>query len=371
MKEKLVYIVSDIDKSLAFEWTIPHLKTQFDLSFILIGKENTALSEFLSENSVSYIQISDRSYPSRFSAWIKVFLILRKAKPRVVHTHLWRANLLGLTASWLLRIPKRIFTRHHATIHYDTYKSGLKWDRLCNFLATHIIAVSENVKKILVEYDKANSLKVKIIHHGFDLQYFESVEDARIATVRKKYGIDSSSSPVIGVIARYVEWKGIQYIIPAFAKLQKDFPQAHLILANAQGDYDHNIKGLLNTLPTGSFTEILFETDLAALYKIFDTYVHVPINATAEAFGQTYVEALASGVPSVFTLSGIARDFITDGYNAKVVDFQNTDQIYLALSKILTHLSEKNKLIANGRKSVNERFPIKLMLEKLCNLYES
>jgi hypothetical protein len=65
----------------------------------------------------------------------------------------------------------------------------------------------------------------------------------------------------------------------------------------------------------------------------------VPIDDTIEAFGQTYIEALISGVPSVFTLSGVASEFIENGKNALVVDYKNSEQISVAIDQILTNIS--------------------------------
>ena len=67
------------------------------------------------------------------------------------------------------------------------------------------------------------------------------------------------------------------------------------------------------------YTEIVYETDMPALYKTFDVFVHVPVEPHFESFGQVYVEAMASGIPSVFTLAGAATEFVRDGENALVV----------------------------------------------------
>src|SRR5690242_6522778 len=118
IRKKIVYIVSDIEKSLAFEWTARELSKNHDLFFLLIGKNNTPFSKFLTESQIEYTVVDDKVIPSFFRKWIKVFTIIKKLKPDIVHIHLWRAMLLGLTTSWLLRIKKRIFTRHHGTLHH-------------------------------------------------------------------------------------------------------------------------------------------------------------------------------------------------------------------------------------------------------------
>ena len=368
-KTKVVYVVSDIDKALAFEWILAGL-TDIEITFVIIGKSSTALAHYLHRNGFSYFEISDNQFPSVISKWLRLVRIIKETGPDVVHTHLWRANILGLSAARLHRVKKRIFTRHHATIHYDKYSSGLKWDKLCNWLATDIVAVSNNVKDILINRDHAEARKIHLIPHGFDLEYFANVPQNDINNLRYKYKLENVKGPIIGVIARYVDWKGIQYIIPAFKRLREKFPGAHLVLANSNGDFATTINNLLSELPSNCFVEIMFEENLAALYRLFDVYVHTPINRTVEAFGQTYVEALASGIPSVFTRSGIATEFIEHQKNAMVSDFKDSNSIYENVLKVITDEQLRHRLITAGQSSV-QVFDKAKMLSKLSSLYSN
>lgn len=368
IKKKIVYIISDIDKALAFEWMATGLKDKYNLSFVLIGKTGSRFLGFLKLNNIFFYEVSDQHFPSTIGKWIKVLALLKQEKPDIVHTHLWRANLLGLSASWILRIKKRIYTRHHATVHYHEYPSGRKWDRICNALATNIIAISENTRTILVEWDKADAQKITVIHHGFDFDYFNSVTQERIDGLRAKWKIEPTDYPVVGVISRYLKWKGIQYIITAFDEIRKQFPMAKLVLANAKGNYDGPIKTLLVSLPPGSFVEIDFEEDLAALYRLFDVFIHVPIDSNVEAFGQTYVESLLVQVPSIFTLSGVAREFVKHEFNAWVVDFKRSDQIAQGILKILEDKDLNKLLRANGHFSI-QQFSLHQHILELEKLY--
>jgi glycosyltransferase involved in cell wall biosynthesis len=235
-------------------------------------------------------------------------------------------------------------------------------------MATNIIAVSKNIEEILIKWDKANPKKIKVIHHGFDFDYFKMVDEERVISLREKYGLVKQQRPIVGVIARYLEWKGIQYILPAFERLRSHYPSAHLILANAHGEYAPLLKQKLADLPKESYTEISFETDLAALYRLFDVYVHVPIDPYVEAFGQTYVEALLCRVPCVFTQSGISREFIDQNENALVVNFKDAHAIYNGLKSILGNETLQNRLRENGFKSV-QGFSLDTHILALLNLY--
>jgi glycosyltransferase involved in cell wall biosynthesis len=368
-KKKVVYIISNVRKALAFEWINDRLdRSHFDLLFILIGERDTELGQNLERSGNSVLYVSYKSKPDLPVAFVKIIAHLRRIAPDVVHTHLFEANLLGLTAAWLLRIRKRIFTRHHAMVHHQQHPKGLKWDKWINRIATDIIAISENVRYILIHLDHAEERKIHLIHHGFDLNYFDNVPDLHIRSLREKYHIPESKFPVIGVIARYEEWKGIQFIIPAFNNLLQEFPAAHLVLANAGGSFAVSIKRMLSLLPAERYTEISFENDLSALYKLFHVYVHVPVDARSEAFGQTYIEALMGGVPSVFTLSGVASEFVHHEQNALVVPYKSEKEIAEAIVRLLKDDILRKRIVDNGQKSV-QTFSLQQMLDKFEVLY--
>ena len=370
MAIKVFYIISDIDKALAFEWVNDFIdKRKIDLHFILLGHADTPLIAFLKNRGVSHYPIPFAGKADLVQAWRRVFSILRKEKPDVVHTHLYFANLIGLSAAWLLRIRKRVHTRHHGSLHHRYFPRAVYVDKIINALSSHIIVPCTNQQKIVVEWEGVPEKKVYLIPHGFDFHYFQTEDAVKVRSLRSLHKIPDGAFPVVGVIARYTEWKGVQFIIPAFKALLDSNPGAHLILANAHGDYENQVKAMLADLPARSYTEILFEPELASLYHLFDLFIHTPIDEYSEAFGQTYVEALASGVPSVFTLSGIACDFIQHEKNAWVVLYKNSHEIVAAMITLLADASLRANLIQAGRQSVHERFDIREMTKKLEDVY--
>jgi glycosyltransferase involved in cell wall biosynthesis len=202
------------------------------------------------------------------------------------------------------------------------------------------------------------------------LEEFKQVEPARAEQIKRKYQLENFF-PVIGVISRFTEWKGVQYLIPAFKKLLSSYPDAVLLLFGADGDYKKVIDDMLESLPGKNVRVIPFEKDVAAAYKVMNIFLHVPIDDHSEAFGQIYVEALAAGVPSIFTLSGIAPDFVVDNKNALVVPFKNSEAIYEAMLKILKDENLAEKLKQEGYKTVTGKFDLSRMINQLEGLYES
>ena len=74
-------------------------------------------------------------------------------------------------------------------------------------------------------------------------------------------------------------------------------------------------------------------------------------------------------MPSVFTLSGVAPEFIEHERNALVVDFESPDEIYTAINRLLDDESLREHLIANGRQDIRPMFEIDTMIKRLEAIY--
>lgn len=370
MRQKIVYILSDIDKALAFEWVALALnQDKYALSFILLNPGPSALEDFLRAHQIPVQRIHCASKKDWPWAWLQLLMLLRKLRPDIVHCHLFAASIMGLSAARILSIPTRIYTRHHSDFHFRYFPKGVKWDRCCNRLATKIIAPSSAVVKVLTQMEHVPQDKIVLLHHGFDLTYFAQPDEQQKARLNQKYN-PNQQYPVIGVIARFTELKGIQYMIPAFQQLLASYPNALLLLFNARGDYEQVLQAQLKQLPEQSYRCIPFEQELSAVYALFDVFVQASTDETIEAFGQTYVEALAAGVPSVFTLAGIAADFIVDKENALVVPFEDAKSIYESMISILEDESLAAKMIANGKADVQKLFAFSTMIQTLEQVYQ-
>lgn len=371
-KKKLVYIISKVDKSLAFEWlATSDLQKRFELNFILLNPGTSYLEAFLKQQNIPVTLVKYSGKKSMARAFSQVFFKLITIRADIVHAHFLDAQMIGISAAFLAKVPRRIYTRHHSSFHHVYYPKGVFYDRLVNAMSTNIVAISKVVKKILVEKEQVAEDKIALIHHGFKLEMFEHIDKSRVEEVRERNKVPVDSYPILGVIARFEEWKGIQYIIPAFKKLLENYPDAHLILANANGIYEGEVNEMLKTLPKESITKIRFEYDIPALYKLFDVYIHTPVNNHSEAFGQTYIEALASQIPSIFTASGIATEFIENEVNALMVDYGNPDQVFDAIGRLLKNDQLRESLKRNGYASVKKRFQLEKMTDSLTQLYLS
>jgi len=366
---RVLLVLSGVHKALQFEYLASHLpKDEFELSFILLNPEATELESYLGQNGIQVIRVpysSRRQIPWRVG---KVIRLIKGIQPQIVHTHLVDANLIGLTAAWTAGIKNRIHTRHHSDFHWAFHKHGLVYDFYSNRMSRKIVAVSPVVRDILIKKEKVDPNKIIEIPHAFDASEFDRVSIENISAIKKKYGYDQGG-PVVGVISRYVHLKGHRYIISGFKSFLQKYPQAKLVLANAHGPDRQSIQSELKQLPANNYVEIKYD-NAHHLFKSFDLFVHVPISPSVEAFGLVYLEALAAGVPSIFTKSGVANEFARHQENSWIVDYKNAEQIAQGLLELYENKELCKKMTAQGRVDV-QNYSIKAMIGRYRDLYRS
>ena len=358
---RLGIIVSDVNRSLHFEWLAQHLPSNgFELFFLLLHPTRPDLFKSLKFHNAQVSWIPTKSKWNRIFNLFRICTWIISIRPEIVHTHLWEASWLGLIAARICGVRKRFYTRHHGALHHLYFPRAVWYDKLLNMQATRIIALSKSHFELLRDKEGVKEKKLFIVPYGFDVEYFKSVRSSEVDALREKYKIPEDSW-VIGTIARYTHWKGIHCIVPAVKAIMQD-TKIFWVLANVGGDYEFEIRKKLGNLPVGSFIEIPFESNIAALYRTFDVFVHTPIHPVAESYGQVYPEALISGVPSVFTRSGILADIKLGGFLE--VPYKDSKAIEKAIRKII--YNPKNLFSFEKEKE----FSIPTMIEKLTSIYQ-
>lgn len=328
--------------------------TQFDAELLALGERVIGLH---AENRLQWL-----------GTWLRLIWLMVRFRPHVVHAELYPSSLLALSAAWVTGVRVRLQTRHHSTNNLLYFPKAVRIDKLQTRLASHILTVSENVRQVMLTQEGAPADKISVLWNTFDMARFQDVPPDLVAALRQKY-LPGGGGPVVGVIARWVELKGIIYVVQAFSQLLEQFPDARLLLTGAPGDASPEIEEKLKYTPSASIVRISFEPHVEALYRLMDVYVHVPIDPTVEAFGQTYVEALACGTPMVCTLSGIAPEFVQHEHNALVVPFRNSEAIYHAMRRILEDDALRRRLQTNGPAAVTGKFDLLPWVRQLEESY--
>lgn len=329
---QVLFLFSDVNASpllLQIVKGVQHSGCLFNV--VIIGGNEIEICKDLQELGINPSLISKRSKYGL--AWM-LFSVARQfliSRPETILASGQYATFLGMLPSYMLRVPRRIFIRHHSNFHTKNRMwFGEFTDNLANYLATDIVAVSEVVRDILINSEGVNPTKVTLIHNGIDTEKF-----ARLNFSREKSDSHKNNGIEIGVVSRMTGWKGIQHTVDAFIMLHSRFPNAHLNLVGAPSDSYQLIKNKLAPLDSSAYTLTSWNPDIFEFLQKLDIFVHVPIGPQDEAFGLVYVEALASRTPCIFTISGVLHELPNPEKYAQIVSYEDSHAIFNEMVKIL------------------------------------
>jgi len=368
----LVYIISDVNKSLGLEWVLEKIKEKIKTRVVLINCKNTKLEKFLINNNIEYKNlIFKKKYVDTFKSIFKLIKILYVWRATIVHCHLRKASILGIFSAFFLGVKKRIYTRHHGSESKHIFSEYLI-DKLMFLMSTDILAISEITKNLTILNTPSSKKKIKILYHGFNFDYFNSLNNSKINFLRKKYNI-SENTFVVGAISRLVDWKNIDKIIDSFSLFNSKHNNSLLILANVNFNtkYSLKIKQKLNIIPKKNYRIIKFEEDIKHLYKIFDIFVHIPKLGDKEAFGQTYIESLLLKTPCIFSNTGVAKEFTNHLKNSYICNPNNKYSIFRGIEYLKINSFKSKFMINNGYRFVKLKFSLKGHLHHLFEIYSS
>jgi glycosyltransferase involved in cell wall biosynthesis len=285
-------------------------------------------------------------YNKRKRGWItsifKLYRLFKKLKPDILHTNLFDDSVPSLIASKLAGIKIRIITKQDTAFHWYYAPKAIKFDKLNNYLATHIIAVSEECKLFVIEKEKATPKKIHLIHHGINILQSTNSNDKYKRELKDQFNLNNKI--VIGTIARLIDWKGHKVILEVAEEIITKNPTV-IFVFTGNGILQPEIEKIIvekklsnNVVLTGYISP----EKIPSLYNVMDIYLHA---AHYEPFGFVIAEAMVNKVPVISTKTGAALDAITHKENGYLVDYFDIKDFVKGIEF----------MIQNDRKAIGEK----------------
>ena len=172
--------------------------------------------------------------------------------------------------------------------------------------ADRVIAVSNSLRRTLVDEWGAEGQKVTVIPNGVDVSRFTPLPQPE---ARDRLGLHGDAPLVlyVGAISRP---KGIDYLLRAFKLLREDRDSVGLVLVG-EGDYAPSAATLAREL--GIDRSVMFagksaNEEMPLWMNACDVVV---LPSLSEGFGVVLIEAMACGKPVVATACGGPEDIVT------------------------------------------------------------
>ena len=174
--------------------------------------------------------------------------------------------------------------------------------------------------------------------------------------------------------SRFIEKKGLEITLKAFAEFRKKYPNSELILAG-EGPLEGQLKDLARTLGVGGsvhYPGFLNQKQLAAAYRSAHLFLHPSQTTTSgdqEGVPNSMLEAMASGLPVVATLHGGIPEAVHSGYDGLLVPERDTAALANALFEIAEDSVTYETFSRNAAQSVRENFEQGRSIARLEGFY--
>jgi len=305
-------------------------------------------------------------------AVIRLARLIRRQRPRILHTHTAKAGALGRLAALLAgdaRPPIVLHTFHgHVLRGYFSRPRTAAFRLLERWLArgsTALVAVSPQVRDDLVQLGVAPGRRFAVVRLGIELDERVGAGAEQRAECRRILGIEPERF-VVGWIGRMTGVKRTQDVLLAFQRLRELGIDACLCLVG-DGPERPSVERRAHDLGIMRQTLFLgFQEDVAPFYAAFDALVLPSLN---EGTPVSAIEALAAGCPVVATRVGGVPDVVRDNVDGFLVDPGDVSDLADRLAQLAADSRLRKHMGSAGRERVVSRYAVDRLLDDTDLLY--
>ena len=289
----------------------------------------------------------------------------KKEKFDVVHTHSSKAGIIGRIAARQAGVPVVVHTVHGQAFHaYEKPWKKLLYitaERIAAKYCDKIYAVAQAMIDQCVDAKVAPREKYMVVYSGMDTAAFANA--GRNMELRQKLGIPENAK-VIVTVARLFPMKGYEEMLPAAARLVKEFPDLHFLPVGDGPMYDELQKQIAELGLTGNFhfAGLVPPHEVCDYIAQADLLWHLSLH---EGLPRAVVQALAVGIPAIgYKLDG-TPEVVLNGKTGYVTAPQDVDAVVARSRELLNDAALRAEMGKNGKDLVIERFAWRRMADIL------
>ncbi|HYK77847.1 MAG TPA: glycosyltransferase family 4 protein [Daejeonella sp.] len=305
----------------------------------------------------------------------KLYQLIRREKPLMVHTHTPKAGLLGMMAAQLAGVPVRLHTvagmplleKQGITRKILTYA-----EKLTYWCATRVYPNSQKMKEIIVLQRYCRPYKLKVIgngsSNGVDTAFFANNHlpghDNELKTSLKI----SAEDTVYCFIGRIVTDKGICELVQAFINICEKYPHSKLLLVGPferdLDPLDHFIEHQILNHP--SIIWVDFKNDVRPYFRISNIFV---FPSYREGFPNVVMQAGAMGLPCIVSNINGCNEIIEDGKNGIIIPAKDARSLQMAMEKLALDKALRERMASVSRQMIVNRYDQEFIMNELLKEY--
>lgn len=285
--------------------------------------------------------------------------IMRAGRFTIVHTHSSKAGVLGRLAARCAGVARIIHSIHGFSWEstssapmrgfFRSIETFLDSITGMTIIGTHLL------RREALEVGLSRPERITTVHYGIDTQEVPVVPPR------------AAGGPIIGVIARLAEQKGVSYFLEAIPSLLHEFPEARFEIV---GDGPLAAQLLAQAEALGIAEQTTFHgyrDDWKNVLAGFDVFV---LPSLWEGLPLVLLSAMALSKPIVATNVGGIAEAITADHNGLLVQAHSHRAISEAVTRLLRDPELSRRLGDQARRTAVENFDERAMSRKVQVVYQ-
>ena len=303
---------------------------------------------------------------------VRIYLILRRLKPDLVHTHTSKAGVLGRLAAVFSGVPKIV---HGVHILAFTNESPMRrvsylWlERICGICTHAFVHVSTGMREECLKNGVGSGALHAVAESGLDIARFRNPSPPGDAVDLLQSPTGSTKRPfVILSLAALERRKGQRQFLKVFRRVVEQRPNSILLLAG-EGSERTEIEAEVRRLGLSRHVRILgYRDDPERLFAIADVFV---VSSNREGLPRAAVQAAIAGVPIISTaLPGISS-IVHEDETGFVVPIGSLE----CMEPLIRRLIDEPSLLIRMREGLRavdlSAWAVERMIKKIDAVYES
>ena len=287
---------------------------------------------------------------------------LRRNEIDLVHSHMFRAEVIGTRAAVAAGTPVIMATVHSSRTRPPEDVAELaQLTRHMDRLIVPSASIQAKVRR-----EGRGAARFSVIPNGVDLARFSA--PTAPCTLRNDLGIPGNAL-LIGVVARLEPEKGHRFLVEAMPAVLEAVPDAWLAIVG-EGSLADELRAQAAALPVAARERIVFtgrREDISAATADLDIAV---LPSLREAQGISILEAMARRKPVIASAVGGVPEVITDGIDGLLVPPADPQALAGAITRLAGDEPLRRRIGEAGYRTVVDRFSIDSMVRRIEQVYD-
>ena len=286
-----------------------------------------------------------------------VVIAIVREKPRFLYERYALFNFSGVLAARICGVPivvevnspLALEERREKTIRL--YRLASAVERWILNSASHVIAVSGPLRRILIEEGARGGDHITVLSNGVNLEHFQQLPDAK--DLRRALSVEDRV--VIGFVGWFRPWHGLGMLLEAFHKSGLGSRGATLLFI---GD-GPAMPDLRRFVETHDLSESVIFAGAVAHEEIpaYLSLINIAVQPAANEYccPMKILEYLALGKPIVAPRQDNIRELVDDGDQAMLFEPGDADSLTVALSRLVEDRDLRSRMGVRARAAIRER----------------